>query len=451
MRVGYLLVEKKAQALGLLDLVKKRLKSRDIEVVKINDAIPLEVQGSFDMIIHKLSDYQRDADKGDEIAIKIIKQMRDYEQKHKNTCVFIDSIEMVFQLANRAQMSTICEKASFEKNGYTVYVPTWVQIDSKDDISKIKAEIESNVLTYPILCKALNAAEGEGAHDMQLIFNEDQLVNDLKVIPCIAQQFINHDMKMCKIFLVGSSWCIVNRPSIRNFKDKSLSSTSSIYQNNLIKSSSNIHQNNLNESSTSIHHQNNLIKSSTNLNQNHLNESLSNKMDIRKENFETIITSPSTSFDTSTNSSANTSGCCNETIHTKCKLESILFNSHTVSKPDSSSYLNKYAKRYQQYISYGNNELLNDDIVDEIIKRLRMVIPFTLMGIDVIVHGKNYGLIDINFLPGYDGMNNFYDEFFNLILSNLNVQESEALNRSKLLRIEQNGVNSSLSSFSNAI
>lgn len=357
MKVGYLLIEKKAHALGLLDTIKERLEKNKIELVKINDKIPIIEQGPFDIIIHKLSDYQRDAEKGDEIAIKIIEQMIEYEKNNKENCIFIDSIDMVFQLANRANMSKICEKASFKMNGYNVYVPKWIKIDINYDINKVKKELELNKVTYPILCKSLNAAEGEGAHDMQLIFNEYQLINHLKIVPCIAQQFINHDMNMCKIFVVDKFWCIVNRPSIRNFKNYS-------------------------KTLNLINKQKNVLKS---LSYNEINGQFKENINL-----------------------------------TKCINETIIFNSHTVSKPDSSSFLNKYAKRYHQHISYGNNELLNDKIVDEIIKRLRLIIPFTLMGIDVIVHDNNYGLIDINFLPGYDGMSNFYDEFYNLLISKLN-------------------------------
>ena len=59
---------------------------------------------------------------------------------------------------------------------------------------------------------------------MSIIFNEEGL-RDVQP-PCVAQTFINHNALLCKIFVIGHSHYIVERPSIKNF---SAGSTSHVY------------------------------------------------------------------------------------------------------------------------------------------------------------------------------------------------------------------------------
>lgn len=50
---------------------------------------------------------------------------------------------------------------------------------------------------------------------MAIIFSEDDL-KDVRP-PCVIQSFINHNAVLYKVFVVGDSYTVVERPSLKNF------------------------------------------------------------------------------------------------------------------------------------------------------------------------------------------------------------------------------------------
>ena len=84
------------------------------------------------------------------------------------------------------------------------------------------------------------------------------------------------------------------------------------------------------------------------------------------------------------------------------------FNSSDISKRGKSSPLHKDISNYNSMDDVINNDssLLDRDIVMELLMRLRDQFEFTLLGIDIIVdtESSDYGIIDINYFPGYDGV-----------------------------------------------
>lgn len=50
---------------------------------------------------------------------------------------------------------------------------------------------------------------------MAIIFSEEDLKNVTP--PCVIQSFINHNAMLYKVFVVGESYTVVERPSLRNF------------------------------------------------------------------------------------------------------------------------------------------------------------------------------------------------------------------------------------------
>jgi len=51
---------------------------------------------------------------------------------------------------------------------------------------------------------------------MSIIFSEAGLVDIAP--PCVVQTFVNHNARLFKIFIIGSRYFIIQRPSIKNFK-----------------------------------------------------------------------------------------------------------------------------------------------------------------------------------------------------------------------------------------
>ncbi|KAH0620410.1 hypothetical protein JD844_020831 [Phrynosoma platyrhinos] len=185
-------------------------------------------------------------------------------------------------------------------------------------------QIEKNGIEFPFICKT-RVAHGTNSHEMAIIFNQE----GLKAIqpPCVIQSFINHNAVLYKVFVVGESYTVVKRPSVKNF-------------------------------------------------------------------------------------SAGVSD-----------RESIFFNSHNVSKPESSSILTALDK------IEGVFERPNDDVIRAISKTLRQALGISLFGIDIIINNQT----------GYEGVSEFFMDLLNHIATVLQGQAPEVsqLNRSKHLA-EQN-------------
>uniref|UniRef100_A0A7M4FW10 Inositol-tetrakisphosphate 1-kinase n=1 Tax=Crocodylus porosus TaxID=8502 RepID=A0A7M4FW10_CROPO len=118
--------------------------------------------------------------------------------------------------------------------------------------------------------------------------------------------------------------------------------------------------------------------------------------------------------------------------------ESIFFNSHNVSKPESSSVLTALDK------IEGVFERPDDDVIREISKALRQALGVSLFGIDIIINNQTgqHAVIDINAFPGYEGVSEFFTDLLNHIAAVLQGQAPEVtqVNHSKLLAEQTSGL-----------
>ncbi|KAG8514296.1 Inositol-tetrakisphosphate 1-kinase [Galemys pyrenaicus] len=157
--------------------------------------------------------------------------------------------------------------------------------------------LEKNGLAFPFICKT-RVAHGTNSHEMAIVFNQEGL-NAIQP-PCVVQNFINHNAVLYKVFVVGESYTVVQRPSLKNF-------------------------------------------------------------------------------------SAGMSD-----------RESIFFNSHNVSKPESSSVLTALDK------IEGVFERPSDEVIRELSRALRQALGVSLFGIDIIINNQTgqHAVIDVNAFPG---------------------------------------------------
>ncbi|KAF0986530.1 hypothetical protein HZS_7441 [Henneguya salminicola] len=311
-RVGCLLSEKCKDHLGLRHF-NENFAHESYEFCQIQTQESISNQGSFDIILHKVSDYVKQQRNGDKNADRILKEIN---QSPLNA-ICIDPPQTVLNLADRAVMFQIIDKCSCHNEKIKVIVPPWILLSNSNDF----AQLPNKNLSYPLICKALCAGEGPGGHSMQLIFHESQL-DSLKVMPCVAQEFRNHDNIMYKVFVFGPKYFICTRPSVRNFP-------------------------------------------------------------INGQPLE--------------------------------KTDSICFDSHDVAKLTAVTFLNSYQTGFVlKNSSNDNSEVLDDNIVRQILCRLANQINFTFLGVDILVtdNGSTYNLVDVNYLPSYDGV----EDKFNLLI-----------------------------------
>ncbi|GAA6108801.1 inositol-tetrakisphosphate 1-kinase [Tachysurus ichikawai] len=182
-------------------------------------------------------------------------------------------------------------------------------------------QIKQHGLTFPFICKT-RVAHGTNSHEMAIIFSAEDL-KDVKP-PCVIQSFINHNAVLYKVFVVGESYTVVERPSLKNF--------------------------------------------------------------------------PSGPAD----------------------RKAIFFNSHNVSKPESSSDLTSRDN------VEGVSQPPNNDVIRELCTSLRQALSVSLFGIDVIINNQTgqHAVIDINAFPGYEGVPEFFTDLLNHITSVLQGQSS---------------------------
>ncbi|XP_030892308.1 inositol-tetrakisphosphate 1-kinase-like [Leptonychotes weddellii] len=82
---------------------------------------------------------------------------------------------------------------------------------SGDDTMRL---LEQNGLAFPFICKT-RVAHGTNSHEMAIVFNQEGL--SAIQPPCVVQNFINHNAVLYKVFVVGESYTVVQRPSLKNF------------------------------------------------------------------------------------------------------------------------------------------------------------------------------------------------------------------------------------------
>lgn len=95
----------------------------------------------------------------------------------------------------------------------------------------------------------------------------------------------------------------------------------------------------------------------------------------------------------------------------------IFFDSHDVSKPNSSSFLNELDEKDLNRRAIDPES----DTLNKLAKVLRKELDMALFGVDVIVENNSgiHYIIDINAFPGYDGVSEFPQALFNHVQQEL--------------------------------
>ena len=103
--------------------------------------------------------------------------------------------------------------------------------------------------------------------------------------------------------------------------------------------------------------------------------------------------------------------------------DTVYFDSMTVSKRHVHNKdlhdRNPQNMKFQTSVSC-DEPLLDERVVGELIKRITNRIDLTLFGVDIIVDEKtgDYGLIDLNYLPSYDGvLTHFAEDMYRKLLT----------------------------------
>ncbi|KAL4656379.1 inositol-tetrakisphosphate 1-kinase [Arapaima gigas] len=340
-RVGYWLSEKKMKKLNFqafADLCRKR----GIEVIQLDLTQPLEEQGPLDVIIHKLTDLILEADQNDMQSLLLVQRVQEYIEAHPETIV-LDPLPAIRTLLDRCKSYQLIHRIEDRMQDDRICSPPFMVLNSECGPETLE-QIRKHKLTFPFICKT-RVAHGTNSHEMAIIFSEEDLKNVQP--PCVIQSFINHNAVLYKVFVVGESYTVVQRPSLRNFPSGSAG------------------------------------------------EALFKECCMTNHRFALCSFSD---------------------------RKAIFFNSHNVSKPESSSDLTS-----RENVE-GVSQPPSDDVIRELSRALRQALGVSLFGIDIIINNQTgqHAVIDINAFPGYEGVPEFFNDLLNHIISVLQAQGSES-------------------------
>ncbi|TRY57037.1 hypothetical protein DNTS_023941 [Danionella cerebrum] len=346
-RVGYWLSEKKMKKLSFQSFVdlcsEARVDKSEVKQhgnifphvllrVKLDLSEPLEKQGPFDVIIHKLTDHIVDADQNITESLRLVQGVQDYIDAHPET-VILDPLPAIRTLLDRFKSYKLIHKLEDSMQDDRIFSPPFMVLQTDCGTQETLELLHKHGITFPFICKT-QVAHGTNSHEMAIMFSEEDL-KDIKP-PCVLQSFINHNAVLYKVFVVGEAYSVVQRPSIRNF--------------------------------------------------------------------------PSGPTD----------------------RRAISFNSHHVSKPESSSHLTCRDN------TEGQSWKPSHEVIQNISRRLRQALGISLFGIDIIINNQTgqHAVIDINAFPGYEGVPEFFDDLLSHVTS---VLQGQACNGDACGHLRVNG------------
>lgn len=321
-RVGYWLSEKKVKKLNF-QAFAELCRKRGIEVVQLNLSRPIEEQGPLDVIIHKLTDVILEADQNDSQSLELVHRFQEYIDAHPETIV-LDPLPAIRTLLDRSKSYELIRKIEAYMKDDRICSPPFMELTSLcgEDTMRL---LEQNGLAFPFICKT-RVAHGTNSHEMAIVFNQEGL-NAIQP-PCVVQNFINHNAVLYKVFVVGESYTVVQRPSLKNF---SAGTSGSSPGPSLMPP---------------------------------------------------VWTGSGRSSGRTVGHTGVARGLCAPLAGRMPDRESIFFNSHNVSKPESSSVLTELDK------IEGVFERPSDEVIRELSRALRQALGVSLFGIDIIINNQ---------------------------------------------------------------
>lgn len=191
--VGYALTAKKTKSF-LQPKLEIFARSKGIVFVAVDRNRPLEEQGPFDVILHKIS--------GDGWH----QQLKAYKQKHPEV-VILDSPDSIKKVYNRQSMLQEVDLCNCRGR---VGVPK--QLVVTGDPASIPDRVAKAGLKFPLVAKPLMVDGTAKSHELSLAFNKNCL-SDLQP-PLVLQEFVNHGGVLFKVYVVGDIVKVVRRFSL---------------------------------------------------------------------------------------------------------------------------------------------------------------------------------------------------------------------------------------------
>ena len=239
-RVGFALRKEKARKHVRAELIEEA-QARGITIIMIDEHLPLEAQGPFDVILQKIrrKEFER--------------ELEDYKRRHPEvhlcdppaaTMVRIDGASPVVLtvhfpasiipslalharslaiqlLRNRKSVLDVVPRNgfAFDSEGYHCTVPNHVVLEEGITFIEAQARVDEAGLEFPFLAKSLWADGRAGSHDIAVVWSIEGLerlcqCEDRHGLPVLLEQYVDHGECMFKVYVLGNQQVICTRPSL---------------------------------------------------------------------------------------------------------------------------------------------------------------------------------------------------------------------------------------------
>mmetsp|Transcript_42986 Transcript_42986/g.103933 ORF Transcript_42986/g.103933 Transcript_42986/m.103933 type:complete len:789 (-) Transcript_42986:145-2511(-) len=247
-----------------------------ISFVPLDCDQPLEDQhgGNFDLILHKLTEdilacslmdgegtvadsssrtagnsgridgHRIVAAEDNDASRERVQSLKNYQQNHDYCCLVDDpsNVQTVMSRSDIADVLRDCLRGVYSASGIPVRSPRFVVIgdseiddegefldgydrkdrDAHDSISysqgeRLKEQLLQEEIAMPVIVKPLIAAGTKQSHSMLVALQDSAILK----LPCksIAQEYVNHNATLYKVYVLGDFVSVFDRPSLPNLPD----------------------------------------------------------------------------------------------------------------------------------------------------------------------------------------------------------------------------------------
>ena len=123
----------------------------------------------------------------------------------------VDSFSAVRQVVSRARTVTRLQELIEYHPDCPFRQPKFAIAFSPDSI---RSTIREANLSFPVICKPIEACGTPNSHSMVVALSESGL--SLVSCPCVIQEYLDHDGKFCKVYVIDNEVMVFQRNSLPN-------------------------------------------------------------------------------------------------------------------------------------------------------------------------------------------------------------------------------------------
>eukprot|EP00761_Pharyngomonas_kirbyi_P000724 gb/GECH01000724.1/.p1 GENE.gb/GECH01000724.1/~~gb/GECH01000724.1/.p1 ORF type:complete len:333 (+),score=87.82 gb/GECH01000724.1/:1-999(+) len=225
LKIGWIFNKKKRKK--FMEPFKEFLNSHNVECISIPiDDSNVHLYPQVDILLHKITDDMSNT-KDPESQNRSRNLKKYIELRKPQGMRVVEDYDAVETLLDRNKFNSVLQSISNDSN-FDLHIPEYVMIDQNDDVERI---INNHQINFPLLCKTSIAVGEAASHQMAVVFSVGQLrqiqngedgtgasypPHERVATPFMAQELINHDGTLNKIYTIRHYTKNIRKPSLKN-------------------------------------------------------------------------------------------------------------------------------------------------------------------------------------------------------------------------------------------